>query len=139
MDARAQPENTVKNNRWAMTRLKGWLQKRQINVDLKHASGEDLAPILRRFCGEVKSTGGKVLTPSSLVGLRAGIQMALINLNCLLSPMQYKSSDNCACLFKDNYGIMNNTCVQIFRSPKYQAPFIPKHVPKSIPFNKDTL
>ena len=80
MDARVQPENTVKNNRWAMTGLKGWLQKRQINVDLKHASGEDLAPILRRFYGEVKSTGGKVLTPSSLVGLRAGIQMVLIDL-----------------------------------------------------------
>ena len=77
MDARAQPENTVKNNRWTMTGLKGWLQKRQINVDLKHASGEELAPILR-FYGEVRSTGGKVLTPSSLIGLGAGIQRALM-------------------------------------------------------------
>ena len=84
MDARAQPENTVKSNRWAMTRLKGWLQKRQINVDLKHASGEDLAPILRRFYGEVKSTGGKVLTPSSLVGLRAGRWSWLILIVCVV-------------------------------------------------------
>ena len=78
MDANAQPENTAKNNRWAMSRFEGWLRKRQIQIDLNSVSGEELAPILRRFYGEVKSTGGKVLTPSSLVGLRAGIQRSLM-------------------------------------------------------------
>ena len=78
MDAKAQPENTLKNNKWAMARFEAWLRKRQINLDLVNVSGEELAPILRRFYGEVKSTGGKVLTPSSLVGIRAGIQRVLM-------------------------------------------------------------
>ena len=78
MDAMAQPENTVKKNKWAMARFETWLRRRNIEINLKDVSGEELAPILRRFYAEVKSTGVKVLTQSSLVGLRAGIQSALM-------------------------------------------------------------
>ena len=77
LDNAAQPENTARATRWAMSRLKEWLKKRHINIDLATVAAEELAPILRRFYGELKTFGGKPLTPSSLVGIRAGIQRAL--------------------------------------------------------------
>jgi len=43
-----------------------WLKKRQIPVDLLTASEDELALILRRFYGELKTQGGNPLTPSSL-------------------------------------------------------------------------
>ena len=78
MDKLAQPLNTSRNTKWAMTRFQSWVRKRQIEIDLKTVSAEELAPILRKFYGEVKQTGGKTLSPSSLVGIRSGIQRALM-------------------------------------------------------------
>jgi len=49
-----------------LKRLRHWLKKRQIPVDLLTASEDELALILRRFYGELKTQGGNPLTPSSL-------------------------------------------------------------------------
>ena len=64
-----------------MARFETWLRRRNIKINLKDVSGEELAPILRQFYAKVKSTGGKVLILSSLIGLEAGIQRALM-LHC---------------------------------------------------------
>lgn len=77
LDNAAQPENTVKATKWAMSRLRDWLKKRHVPIDVKTVTAEELAPLLRRFYGELKTFGGKPLTPSSLVGIRAGIQRGL--------------------------------------------------------------
>ena len=64
----AQRQHTAKNTKWVsrLKRLRHWLKKRQIPVDLLTASEDELAPILRRFYGELKTQGGNPLTPSSL-------------------------------------------------------------------------
>ena len=80
MDRSACPENTAKNTKWAFKKLTDWMRKRKVDVDLKTVSGADLAPILRRFYGELKSGNGKMLTPSSLVCIRSGIQRALVEI-----------------------------------------------------------
>ena len=46
MDRSACPENTAKNNKWALQKLNDWIRKRNVNVDLKTVSGDDLAPTL---------------------------------------------------------------------------------------------
>ena len=80
MDRSACPENTAKNTKWAFKKLTDWLRKRKVDVDLKIVSANDLAPMLRRFYGELKSGNRKMLTPSSLVCIRSGIQRALVEL-----------------------------------------------------------
>ena len=59
LDTAAQPERTAKPTRWAMTRLKDWLKKRHIDIDVKSVTAEELAPILRRFYGELKTFDGR--------------------------------------------------------------------------------
>jgi len=57
-----------RTTQWAsrLKRLRHWLKKRPIPVDLLTASEDELALILRRFYGELKTQGGNPLTPSSL-------------------------------------------------------------------------
>lgn len=77
LDAAAQPTSTVKSTEWAMRRFTAWMKKRQINVDLASAAAEELAPVLRRFYAEVKTTGGQSHAPQTMIGIRAGIQRYL--------------------------------------------------------------
>ena len=55
LDNAAQPKNTAKATKWAMSRLKTWLIKRHVNIDVTTIAAEELAPILRRFYGELKT------------------------------------------------------------------------------------
>ena len=73
LDTAAQPENTAKALGGQWQDLKR-TEKRHVNIDVKTVTTEELAPILRRCYGELKTFGRKALTPSSLVGIRAGIQ-----------------------------------------------------------------
>ena len=77
LDSIAQPLNTVKSTEWAMRRLKGWMARRHVSLDLATASAEELAPVLRRFYGELKANDGGEHAPQSMVAIRAGIQRHL--------------------------------------------------------------
>ena len=67
LDTAAQPENTAKALGGQWQDLKR-TEKRHVNIDVKTVTTEELAPILRRCYGELKTFGRKALTPSSLVG-----------------------------------------------------------------------
>ena len=62
----SRPDNTMKNTKWGVSRFTQWCTKRNISVDFHTITPETLVPILRKFFAEVKSTGGRPLTPSSL-------------------------------------------------------------------------
>ena len=64
-----------------MKRLEAWLTKRNVNVNLATVGKEELAALLHRFYGELKSEKtAKPLSPSTLVGIRSGIQRGLLSL-----------------------------------------------------------
>ena len=72
-DEAAQPKNTERNTGHAIGKFSAWLKKRKITIDLSEVSPEEFAPILRRYYGEFKTSGGKTPAPATMNCLRAGI------------------------------------------------------------------
>ena len=98
LDVSAQPKNTAKSTEWAVRRFKGWMAKRHLNIDLASASAEELAPILRRFYGELKANDSKALAPQTMIGIRAGIQRRLTTIrSCpfnITKDSQFEKTNN---------------------------------------------
>ena len=74
---KARPKNTHRNTKWGLNRFNGWCLKRKIDVDLHTVTALDLAQILRKFYGELRSQSGDVLSPSSLTGIRAALHRVI--------------------------------------------------------------
>ena len=69
-----------KERKWPQKRgmkkkLSNWLEKGNIDINLSTAPNQELAKVLHRFYAESKADKiGQALSPSTLIGLRAGIQ-----------------------------------------------------------------
>ena len=78
IEKEAEQGRTAQATSWAWNRFSAWLSKREIDEDPVMMSTESLAAVLYRFYGELRCEKTKAaLSPSSLVGIRAGIQRAL--------------------------------------------------------------
>ena len=80
MEKNAGQGGTVNATRWAIKRWNDWLEKRGIVIDISSVAPEVLAGHLYRFNAELKGGNNKPLSPSGLIGIRAGIQRGLIAL-----------------------------------------------------------
>ena len=77
----AEQEGTKMATKWAMKKFSNWLEKRSINIILSTAPSQKLAKVLQRFYAESKAEKtGQALSPSTLIGLRAGIQRGLLEI-----------------------------------------------------------
>ena len=77
----AEQEGTKTATKWAMKKFRSWLEKRSINLDLATTTAQDLATSLYRFYAECNADkSGEALSPSTLIGLRAGIQRGIVEL-----------------------------------------------------------
>ena len=70
-------KNTKKCTTWGLKKFFQWSTKRNVQVDLKTITMEDLNDTLRRFYAEVKSEKKNMLSPSALTGIRAALHRAL--------------------------------------------------------------
>ena len=78
IEKEAEQGKTNQATMWAWNRFDNWLKKRGITEDPIMMKPEDLAAILYRYYGELRCEKTKAaLSPSSMVGIRAGIQRAL--------------------------------------------------------------
>ena len=78
IEKEAEQGRTNQATAWAWNKFIAWLNKREIVEDPVVMKPEDLAGVLYRFYGELRSDRTKAaLSPSSMVGIRAGIQRAL--------------------------------------------------------------
>lgn len=75
----SKPENTKRSTAWGYSKFARWMEKRDIHVDLKAITAERLNEILRKFYAEVTTDKNQMLTPSSLVGIRAAISRTIIS------------------------------------------------------------
>lgn len=81
LEREAEQKGTAAATKWSMKKLEAWLTKRKVNVNLTTGGKEELAALLHRFYGELKSEKtAKPLSPSTLVGIRSGIQRGLLSL-----------------------------------------------------------
>ena len=80
LEKNAEQGGTVNATRWTMRRWNNWLEKRDIKIDNSSVPPEVLAEHLYRFYAELKGKNNKPLSPSGLIGVRAGIQRGLIAL-----------------------------------------------------------
>lgn len=80
LERNAEQGGTINATRWAMRRWNEWLEKRAITIDNSSVEPEVLAGHLYRFYAELKGKNNKPLSPSGLIGVRAGIQRGLIAL-----------------------------------------------------------
>ena len=77
----AEQEGTKTATKWAKKKFSNWLEKRNININLSTAPSQELAKVLQRFYAESKAEKtGQALSPSTLIGLRAGIQRGLLEI-----------------------------------------------------------
>ena len=60
------------------------MKKRQVKVDLSQAPAEELAPIIRQFYEELKTSDGKPPWPAPVIMncLKAGIQRHITKIRC---------------------------------------------------------
>ena len=78
MEEGARNDSTSKSTRLAAARFEKWCEKRSKPLNWLTSTAADLNDWLRSFYAELKNAGtGKALSPSSLVGIRAGIQRKL--------------------------------------------------------------
>ena len=75
----SKPENTKKCTNWGFHKFQRWAEKRNIVVDFKTITPNELNEILRKFYAEVKSEKGTMLTPSSMTGIRAAIMRTILS------------------------------------------------------------
>ncbi|XP_066916105.1 uncharacterized protein [Clytia hemisphaerica] len=71
-------ENTRKCTNWGFSKLRTWLEKRNIPIDFKTVEADKLNDILRKFYAEVRSAKNEMFTPSSMTGIRAAINRTLL-------------------------------------------------------------
>lgn len=75
IEKEAEQGKTNQATMWAWNRFGNWLKKRGITEDPSMMKPEDLAAILYRYYGELRCEKTKAaLSPSSMVGIRAGIK-----------------------------------------------------------------
>ena len=72
----SKPGNTKHATNWGWSKFTTWMQRRDIDIDMKTVSEERLNETLRKFYGEVKTEKKTPLTPSTLRGIRVAIQRA---------------------------------------------------------------
>ena len=78
IEEEAEQGRTIQQTSWAWKKLLGWLERRKIPDAPVEMAKEKLAEILYRFYGELRCEKTKAaLSPSSMVGIRSGIQRAL--------------------------------------------------------------
>ena len=74
------------------------MAKRRCIIDLVNASAEELAPMFRRFYGELKAYDGKTHAPQTLNSIRAGIQRHLTKIrSCpinITKDTQFEKANN---------------------------------------------
>ena len=75
----SEPENTKRGTAWGYSKFGRWLEKRDIPFNLKEVTAERLNQTLRKFYAEVATEQNQMLTPSSLVGIRAAINRTIIS------------------------------------------------------------
>lgn len=80
LEKNAEQGGTANATKWAMNKWNDWLEKRSINIDVSSIQPETLAGHLYRFYAELKCKDKRPLSPSGLVGVRAGMQRGLIAL-----------------------------------------------------------
>ena len=81
LEQEAEQPGTASATKWAMDKFLNWIRKRKIACDLETIEKEELGKILHQFYGEQKNTKtSKALSPSTLNGLRAGIQRGICQL-----------------------------------------------------------
>ena len=73
----SKPGNTKHATNWGWSKFTKWMQRRDIDIDMKTVSEERLNETLRKFYAEVKTEKKAPLTPSALTGIWAAIQRAL--------------------------------------------------------------
>ena len=55
LEREAEQKGTAAAAKWSMKKLEAWLTKRKVNVNLATVRKEELAALLHRFYGELKS------------------------------------------------------------------------------------
>ena len=73
MEASAIPNSTSRATKHGVKKFDEWAAKRKIEVFFHAISAEELAAVLRKFYAEVKQQNGKMLSPSSMTGIRAAL------------------------------------------------------------------
>ena len=73
----SKPKTTQRATDWGKKKFDEWCSRRGKIIDLVNIEADDLNIVLRKFYAEVKSKDGKVLSPSSLTGIRAAIHRLL--------------------------------------------------------------
>ena len=73
MEESAKADNTKRATKWGLNRFEEWQAKRRISFDWKTVSSKKLNDILRKFCAEIKTKQGRILSPSALTGIRAAV------------------------------------------------------------------
>ena len=95
----AEQEGTKTATKWAMKKFRSWLEKRKINLELSTATAQVLATSLYRFYAESKADKtGDALSPSTLIGLRAGIHTIVRKWAVLVTRTCYTPNTDAACL-----------------------------------------
>ena len=69
-----QPKNTERSTKWGVRKFEQWLAKRAIICDFASVESTELAGLLRRFYGELKSCKHDLYSASALTGIRAALQ-----------------------------------------------------------------
>ena len=77
MVRQAEQKGTVRQTKWAVKKFEDWTTKTKVVVNMSEVEPTASSGILKRFYGEVRGTQGSDLSPSSLVGIRAGLQRHL--------------------------------------------------------------
>ena len=73
MEASAVPNSTSRATKHGVKKFDDWAAKRKIEVFFHAITAAELAAILRKFYAEVKQLNGKMLSPSSMTGIRAAL------------------------------------------------------------------
>ena len=81
LEQEAEQEGTASATKWAMQKFPNWLRKRGTKCGLATVEIGELGRILHQFYDEQKDTKTPgALSPSTLNGLRAGIQRGICQL-----------------------------------------------------------
>ena len=72
------------------------MAKRKVEVNVREAGPATLSGILKRFYGEVRGVQGSDLSPSTLVGIRAGFQRHLSGMRSGVRDEQLVQVCNCS-------------------------------------------
>ena len=80
MVRQAEQKGTVRQTKWAVKKFEDWMTKRKVEVNMREVEPAALSGILKRFYGEVRGMQGSDLSPSTLVGIRAGLQRHMSDL-----------------------------------------------------------